>query len=129
MIFLLFVSLIGYFLFIARICKWPIAITPLFTVCLIPSLLYIAGIFNMLAISAHLLFYAGFAFLLVYLFLCFKERRIPYEEIFSTDFSLEKIKNTFSRHNSAVRDKETLHNFIKALYEEPSGKIFTRKIE
>ncbi len=86
MIFLLFVSLTGYFLFIARVCKWPIAVTPLFTVCLIPSLLYIAGIFNMLAISAHLLFYVGIAFFVVYLLLCFKERQIPYAEIFDPGF-------------------------------------------
>jgi len=83
MIFLLFISLTGYFLIIARVCKWSVAVTPLFTVCLIPSLLYIAGIFNMLAIGAHLLFYMGIAFFVAYLLMCFKKRRISYAEIFN----------------------------------------------
>jgi len=83
MVLLLLVSLIGYFLFISRVCKWPIAVTPLFTICLIPSLLYLAALLNILAVSANLLFYMGVVFFVAYILLCFKERQIPYEDIFN----------------------------------------------
>lgn len=78
---LLFISLIGYFLFIAKVCRWSITAAPLLTICMIPSILYIFGIFNMLVLGANLLFYIGLALFAGYLFICFKEKRIPYEEI------------------------------------------------
>lgn len=81
MVFLLLISFLGYFFFTARVCKWPIAVTPLFTVCLIPGLLYIAGLLNNLAIAANLLFYIGIAFFVFYLLLSLKARQISYEEI------------------------------------------------
>ena len=40
------------------------------------------------------------------------------QKLFNTDFSLEEIQNTFSKENATQRDKETLKNFRKALYNE-----------
>ena len=82
MILLLLISLTGYFLFIAKICKWPVAVTPLFTVCLIPSLLYIFGLFDMLAIGSHILFYSGLVFFTAYFIIYFVKKQNPYTDIF-----------------------------------------------
>jgi len=70
-------------LFIAKKIKWPLAAIPLFVVCSIPSLLYVFAIFNLLSLGAHILFYTGLIFMAGYIFICWKEKNIPYREIFS----------------------------------------------
>jgi len=56
------------------------------------------------------------------------------QKLFNTDFSLEEIQNTFSKENATQRDKETLKNFRKALYNEPiisinKIKVFGNRLE
>lgn len=72
--FLLMACILGYALFLNRRWRWPIEITPLFTICCIIGLLYLSVYLNALHLTAQIIFLAGLAFALWESILIIKQR-------------------------------------------------------